>query len=189
MMKKSILLFVLALGLSLSAHAQVYGPSAVGNRFGTYTGGSQGDYSHGARGFVELSPLGITSDQIILPNLFGGYGYQFNPHFYVGGALGLGSHEYFGGSPYYHSYGPEQSFGISLCADLRYYFSDAISTPFLALRTGMSLLSDFDFDFFPYIGGKFGYRFGLNNGRAMNVSMDLSSQESIQLHLVVGYEF
>lgn len=52
-MKKSILLFVLALGLSLSAHAQVYGPSAVGNRFGTYTGGSQGDYADGARGVVE----------------------------------------------------------------------------------------------------------------------------------------
>lgn len=187
-MKKSILLFVLALGLSLSAHAQVYGPSAVGNRFGTYTGGSQGDYSHGARGFVELSPLGITSDQIILPNLFGGYGYQFNPHFYVGGALGLGSHEYY---EYYYSDSPEQSLGFSLCADLRYYFFDAISTPFLALRSGMSI--GIDYDFSPYIGGTFGYRFGLNNGRAMNVSMGLISLPVIeggpQLQLVVGYEF
>lgn len=188
-MKKSILLFVLALGLSLSAHAQVYGPSAVGNRFGTYTGGSQGDYAHGARGFVELSPLGITSDQIILPNLFGGYGYQFNPHFYVGGALGLGSYEYL--DPEYNGYIPEQSLGFSLCADLRFYFFDAISTPFLALRSGMSIVIDDDFS--PYIEGTFGYRFGLNNGRAMNVSMGLISLPVIeggpQLHLVVGYEF
>lgn len=186
-MKKSILLFVLALGLSLSAHAQVYGPSAVGNRFGTYTGGSQGDYAHGARGFVELSPLGITSDQIILPNLFGGYGYQFNPHFYVGGALGLGSYEYFVDGIYYDF--PEQSLGFSLCADLRYYFFDAISTPFLALRSGMSIHEGLS----PYIGGTFGYRFGLNNGRAMNVSMGLISLPGIeggpQLQLVVGYEF
>lgn len=189
MMKKSILLFVLALGLSLSAHAQVYGPSAVGNRFGTYTGGGQGDYSHGARGFVELSPLGITEDQILLPNLFGGYGYQFNPHFYVGGALGLGSYEYF--DPEYNGYIPEQSLGFSLCADLRFYFFDAISTPFLALRSGMSIVIDDDFS--PYIEGTFGYRFGLNNGRAMNVSMGLISLPFIwggpQLHLVVGYEF
>lgn len=188
-MKKSILLFVLALGLSLSAHAQVYGPSAVGNRFGTYTGGSQGDYAHGARGFVELSPLGFTLDQILLPNLFGGYGYQFNPHFYVGGALGLGSYEYY--SYYSGSRSPKQSLGFSLCADLRYYFYDAISTPFLALCLGMSNLIDDAFS--PYIGGTFGYRFGLNNGRAMNVSMGLISLLNQwggpQLQLVVGYEF
>lgn len=67
-----------------------------------------------------------------------GYGWQFNPNWYLGGTTGL--------------HGDHGGTGIPLMVEGRWYWFDAKNTPYLSLRTGLCL----DYSFEPGLFGSFG---------------------------------
>lgn len=179
----AIAVFIMSIAFCVNASAQ-WGPASSGNSYGVMKGnsGQSGWIRTGYRGMVEMG------HGLALYN--GGYafefttthGYQFTPHWYLGGIASFGCHNTYDYSIY--SYMP---FTFRIAADARYYVLKSRVTPFLGAQLGLDTCEGA----MAYMGFAIGGRCALSERFALNISMLLSSGYWMEGELMfkVGFEF
>lgn len=117
----------------------------------------------GYRGFVEIGGVAGTGDYG--DGVFAlqtSHGYQFSPHFFLGGGLGIDYH-----------FDWETVF-VPIFADLRVYFMDNWITPLLGMKIGYSPFDGSGFYFNPSVGASF----AVTNRSAVYLTLGYNLQKS-----------
>lgn len=187
-MKKLLLLCLVSL-FAIQASAQYYGHSGYGNRVNR---GSSSEYMPaGYRGMVELGNGFGWGDYEYVVKFTTTHGYQFNPYFYLGAFVGVGSVEVFE-DRYFDYLEYEPFFNFRVGADARVYMSKGRVAPFAGLQLGLDTYGGPRPDCCAYVSGQLGLRFALKNKLALNCAAQVGSGwwfEVGEVIFKVGFEF
>lgn len=161
--------------------------SSTGNKFGSAMNVSERGY----HGMVEIGPCFGFGGPDVGFDLSTSHGYDFNPHLFVGGGMGLNLVP--GVYTYYSHYNVYDEFLVKLYGEVRGYLLRSAVTPYLGLKLGPSFYtSSVDSGRVEaYVEASAGARWKFYRDYAVNLALsaDTGWDYCGSLCIKVGFEF